>query len=176
MTGEVAAVVLVFRDVTERRRLEQVRARLAAIIDSSDDAIISKTLDGRIITWNKAAERLLGYSETEIVGRPITILIPPDRQDEEPRILERLKRGERVDHYETVRRTKDGNLVDVSLTISPVKDSEGNVFGASKIMHDITERKRTAEALMRSEVRYRRLFESAHDGILILDAGTGRIC
>jgi PAS domain S-box-containing protein len=174
-TGEVAGVVLVFRDVTERRRLEHAHARLAAIVDSSDDAIISKTLDGQIVTWNKAAERLLGYFEKEIIGRSVTVLIPPDRQDEEPQILERLKRGERVDHFETVRRAKDGNLIDVSLTISPVKDSEGNITGASKIMRDITERRRSAEALTRSEVRYRRLFESAHDGVLILDAGTGRI-
>src|SRR5213078_661470 len=125
----------------ERLRVE-AQARLAAIIESSDDAIVSKTLDGVIRTWNKGAERIFGWTSDEVVGRPITIIIPPDRQEEEPKILERLRRGERVDHFETVRITKDGRLIDVSVTISPVRDGTGRIIGASKIARDITLQKR----------------------------------
>jgi PAS domain S-box-containing protein len=117
--------------------------RFAAIIESSDDAIISKDLNGIIMSWNLGAERIFGYQPSEVIGRPITILIPPERQDEEPGILERIRRGERVDHYETVRRRKDGSLIDISLTVSPVKTAEGVVIGASKIARDISERKRS---------------------------------
>ncbi|MDL5051985.1 PAS domain S-box protein [Oscillatoria laete-virens NRMC-F 0139] len=123
-------------------REDQIRARLAAIVDSSDDAIISKTLDGIITTWNKGAEKIFGYCETEVLGKSITILIPPDRLEEEPEILTRLRRGERVAHFETVRKRKDGKLVDISLTISPMFDDCGRIIGASKIARDITERKR----------------------------------
>ena len=119
-----------------------VQARLAAIIESSDDAIVSKTLQGVVRTWNKGAERIFGWTADEVIGKPITIIIPPDRLDEEPRILARLRAGERVDHFETVRRTKDGRLVDVSVTISPVRDAQGHVVGASKIARDITLQKR----------------------------------
>jgi PAS domain S-box-containing protein len=117
--------------------------RFAAIIEYSDDAIISKDLNGIITTWNPGAERIFGYSAEEVIGKPITILIPPDRQDEEPFILNQIRRGERVDHYETVRRRKDGTYIDISLTVSPIKDVQGNITGASKIARDITERKRT---------------------------------
>jgi PAS domain S-box-containing protein len=117
--------------------------RIASIVESSDDAIVSKDLNGVIISWNKGAERIFGYMAEEVVGKPITILIPPDRQDEEPRILERIRRGERVDHYETVRMRKHGSRVDISLTISPVKNTEGKIIGASKVARDITERKRS---------------------------------
>jgi PAS domain S-box-containing protein len=110
----------------------------AAIIDSSDDAIVSKDLNGTITSWNRAAERIFGYTADEIVGRPVTVLIPRDRLDEEPRIIERLKRGERVDHFETVRVRKDGTKIDLSLTISPIKDRDGTVVGASKIARDIS--------------------------------------
>jgi two-component system CheB/CheR fusion protein len=122
-------------------------ARLAAIVESSHDAIISKTLEGIIRTWNTAAERLFGYTAEEAVGKPITLLIPPDRLDEEKTILARLSRGERIEHYETVRRAKDGRLIDLSLTISPIRDAQGRIIGASKIARDITERKRADEAL-----------------------------
>src|SRR3954469_3606728 len=106
-------------DITDSERLKaEAQARLAAIIESSDDAIVSKTLEGIIKTWNKGAERIFGWTAAEVVGKSITILIPPDRQDEEPRILERLRRGQRVDHIETIRVTKDGRLIDVSVTIS----------------------------------------------------------
>ena len=134
-------------DIHERRQAEQASALLSAIVDSSDDAIISKDLNGVITSWNKSAERLFGYTADEAVGRPITMLIPPDRLDEEPKILEQLKRGERVDHFETIRVRKDGSRLNISLTISPVKGADGRIVGASKIARDITERKRAQEAL-----------------------------
>ena len=140
--------VWTFRDVTERRRAEQATALLGAIVDSSDDAIISKDLNGIITSWNTGAERLFGYTPSEAVGQPITMLIPADRLDEETHILERLKAGARVDHFETIRVRKDGSRLDVSLTISPVKSADGRiVVGASKIARDITERRRAEEAL-----------------------------
>jgi PAS domain S-box-containing protein len=120
---------------------------LAAIIESADDAIISKTLDGIITSWNRGAERMFGYSAEEVIGESVTILIPSDYLDEEPEILRRIKAGERVEHYETVRRRKDGGLVDISLTVSPIKAADGTIIGASKIARDIGERKRSAEAL-----------------------------
>ncbi len=116
-------------------------------MESSDDAIISKDLNGVIRSWNTGAERLFGYTPVEVIGKPITIIIPPDRLGEEPEILKRLQRGERVDHFETIRRSKDGTLLDISLTISPVKDSQGQVVGASKVARNITERKRQEQAL-----------------------------
>jgi PAS domain S-box-containing protein len=130
---------------------------LNAIIDSSDDAIISKDLNGIVTSWNKSAERLFGYTATEMVGQSITILIPIDRQDEEPKILSRLRRGERVDHFQTVRKRKDGSLLEISLTISPIRDKHGNIVGASKIARDITQQKRAEEALLASEARFRQL-------------------
>lgn len=134
-------------DIIENERMERATALLSAIVDSSDDAIISKNLDGIITSWNKSAERLFGYTAAEAVGRSTSMLIPSDRLDEEPKILEQLRRGERVSHFETIRRRKDGSLLDISLTISPIKDSFGRVIGASKIARDITER-RLAEALL----------------------------
>ncbi len=116
-------------------------------MESSDDVIISKDLNGIIASWNKGAERIFGYTAQEAIGKPVTILIPPDRLDEEPDILERIRRGESIDHYETVRRRKDGTLIDISLTVSPMKDAHGNVIGASKIGRDITDRVRAQEKL-----------------------------
>src|SRR5580658_6249018 len=136
---------------------ERAAHLLSAIIDSSDDAIISKDLNGIVTSWNKSAERLFGYTAAEMVGQPITILIPIDRQDEEPRILSRLRRGERVEHFQTIRKRKDGSLLDISLTISPIKDMPGNVVGASKIARDITQQKRAEEELLASEARFRQL-------------------
>jgi len=130
------------RDITEHKWAQDADALLSAIVDSSDDAIISKDLNGVITSWNKSAERLFGYMPSEAVGRPITMLIPPDRLDEEPKILDRLKHGERVDHFETIRVRKDGSRLDISLTISPVKDADGRIVGASKVARDITEHKR----------------------------------
>jgi PAS domain S-box-containing protein len=124
---------------------ESAAQRLAAIIESSDDAIVAKDLNGIITSWNRGAERIFGYTEAEAAGKPITIIIPPERLDEEPTILARIRSGERVDHYETVRRRKDGTLIDVSLTVSPIKDAKGRIAGASKIARDITERRRAQE-------------------------------
>jgi PAS domain S-box-containing protein len=139
------------RDVTALRQHQDASVLLAAIVDSSDDAIISKDLTGRIMSWNKSAERIFGYTAEEAVGRSITMLIPEDRQDEEPRILGRLQRGERVDHFETIRRRKDGTLVEISLTISPVRDQLGRIIGASKIARDISDRKRTEDSLRETQ-------------------------
>jgi PAS domain S-box-containing protein len=139
--GSVYAGLIMVIDVTEIKQAEEKSAKLAAIVQSSDDAIISKTIESVITSWNDSAERMFGYTADEIIGETIYKLIPPDRQDEEPNILRRLKKGERVDHFETKRLTKDGRLLDVSLTISPVKDPQGNITGVSKIARDITERK-----------------------------------
>lgn len=140
--GEILGAILVFRDVTERKKAEIAQARLAAIVASSDDAIISKTIEGIIQTWNVGAQRLFGYTAEEALGRPITMIIPQDRLHEERSILSRLVQGERIEHFETVRVTKDGRLVDISLTVSPLLDGEGRVVGASKVARDITESKR----------------------------------
>src|SRR5215475_10750793 len=131
------------RDITERKRTEETNRRLAAIIESSGDAIISKDLDEVVTTWNKEAERLLGYGADEIIGKPITVLVPPNRHNEELGIIERLRQGERVLRYETVYLRKDGTALDVSLAVSPIRDDTGNVIGASKIARDITGRVRT---------------------------------
>jgi PAS domain S-box-containing protein len=138
-------VVLVFRDVTERARAQEALARLAAIVESSQDAIISKTLDGIIRTWNAGAERLFGYTPEEAIGQPITLIIPLDRRNEEQLIIQRLVKGERIEHFETVRSTKSGKMIDISLTVSPLRDSEGHVIGASKIARDITTQKLALE-------------------------------
>jgi len=130
-----------------RERAERLANLLASIVESSNDAIVSKNLDGIITSWNKAAERIFGYSAPEAIGQPITLVIPKDRQSEEREILTRIRRGERIDHYETVRQRKDGSSIIVSLTVSPVKDAHGNIVGASKIARDITEQKRTQEQI-----------------------------
>src|SRR5947209_5253365 len=119
----------------------ELQARLAALIANSDDAIVSKNLDGIVLSWNAAAERMFGYAADEMIGQPISVLLPPDRADEEAEILARIGHGKRVDHYETVRVCKDGRKIDVSVTISPIKDAAGNIVGASKIARDISERK-----------------------------------
>jgi PAS domain S-box-containing protein len=136
-------------DITDLREAEQAQAHLAAIVTHSDDAIISKDLNGLITSWNRGAERLFGYTEQEAIGRSITMLIPPDRVDEEPEILARIRSEESVEHFETVRRRKDGTLLDISLTVSPIKDDEGRVIGASKVARDMTTRKRQEEELRR---------------------------
>lgn len=125
---------------------ERTRALLAAIVESSDDAIVSKDLDGTVTSWNAGAERIFGYTAEEMIGKPITLLIPADRDNEEPSILSRIRRGERVSHFETLRRRKDGQLIAISLTISPIRNSRGVIIGASKIARDITDRRRLEEA------------------------------
>jgi hypothetical protein len=140
-------VVCYFQDVSERKRAERTANVLASIVESSDDAIVSKSLDGIIVSWNRVAERLFGYTAKEAVGQSIAIIIPPDRLDEEPKILERLKQGERVEHFDTIRMRKDGSRRHISLTISPVRDFDGRIVGASKVARDITERVCQDEAL-----------------------------
>jgi PAS domain S-box-containing protein len=163
--GEVASILEITRDVTERKRAEERLLQVAAIVENSDDAIISKNIDGVILSWNPGAERLYGYTAAEAVGQSVTMLIPPDRPDEEPHILEQIRRGERVDHYETVRLRKDGTIIDVSLTVSPVKDAQGRIIGASKIARDITVRKRAEET--RSLLSA--IVESSDDAIMSAD-------
>ena len=146
--GTIVGTSRVGRDITQRRQTAELRAWLAAVVDGSDDAIVSKTLDGVITSWNRGAERIFGYTATEAIGQHILLIIPADRQAEEADVLARLRRGETIDHFETVRRTKDGRLVPISLTVSPVRDVEGTIIGASKVARDITERK-LGEALQR---------------------------
>ena len=141
------------RDISKRKPAELARARLAAIVESSDDAIVSKDLNGVITSWNRGAERLFGYSPQEAIGQPVTLLIPPDLFDEEPDILKRIRRGEKIEHYETVRRRKDGTLVNISLTVSPIIDARGQIVGASKVARDITGRKQTEAALQHANER-----------------------
>jgi two-component system CheB/CheR fusion protein len=144
-SGELIGAVNMLVDLTQRKQAEEDAQQLASIVEFSDDAIISKDLSGVIRSWNRGAERLFGYAAGEVIGRSVTVLIPSDRVDEEPSILERLRRGERIDHYETVRRRKDGSLVDISLTVSPIFGAKGRVIGASKIARDITVTKRAQE-------------------------------
>jgi PAS domain S-box-containing protein len=152
------------RDVTDRKHAERAALLLSAIVDSSDDAIISKNLNGVITSWNKSAERIFGYTAAEAIGQSVTILIPVDRLDEEPNILARLRNGERVDHFETVRRRKDGTLLDISLTISPVRNVHGTIIGASKIARDISERKRAEDELRRTNQDLEQFaFSASHD-------------
>ena len=164
----------------ERARLEGVLrenemalSHIAAVVESSDDAIISKTLEGIITSWNAGAERIFGYTAQETIGQSIFLLIPAELQKEEPGILAKLRRGERIEHYETVRVAKDGRQIDISLSVSPIKDSTGKVIGASKIARDITEDKRRQEALRESEVRFRSMADAAP--ILIWEAGTDQL-
>ena len=162
--GLLIGAVNCFSDISGRRRAEQereelgeARQRLAAIVETSEDAIISKNLDGIILTWNKGAERIFGYTAAEAVGRHITLLIPEDRHYEEDNILARLKAGKRIEHYDTVRRRKDGELRDISLSVSPIRDSSGSIIGASKIARDITESKRAQaqQELLSRELQHR---------------------
>jgi PAS domain S-box-containing protein len=173
--GATLGTVLVFRDVTERRRAEEARARLAAIVESSEDAIVGKTLDGIIRSWNAGAQRIFGYTPEEAVGRSITLIIPPERQDEERAILERLRRGERVEHFETVRVAKDGRRLDISLTISPVRDDEGRIIGASKIARDITGRKRAEAAVRERDERLQLFLGNATDYAVVITDPEGHV-
>lgn len=157
--GNVIGASKIVRDVTLQRHEAQLKARLAAIVESSDDAIVSKTLEGRVTTWNPGAERIFGYTADEMVGSSITKIIPDDRLGEEDSILSRLRHGQKIDHFETVRQTKDGRLIDVSVTISPIRDHTGEIVGASKVARVITERKLAELALRESERHLRGLTE-----------------
>ncbi|MBL9169498.1 MAG: PAS domain S-box protein [Verrucomicrobiales bacterium] len=147
VAGRVIGAVNMLMDITESKSGEEASRRLAAIVESSDDAIISKDLNGLITSWNRGAERLFGYSAQEIIGKPITTLMLPEHSQEEPNILRRIRRGERIANYDTVRRRKNGSLVEISLTISPIKDAHGRIVGASKIVRDITEQKQSERKL-----------------------------
>jgi PAS domain S-box-containing protein len=149
--GALTGIVLVFRDVTEQRKAQRDTAELAAIVEYSGDAIATKNLDGIIQTWNDAAERLFGYKREEIVGKPVTILLPPDRLQEEAEILQRIRAGKPSERLETIRVAKDGKPIHVSVGVSPIKDPDGHVIGASKVVHDITELAATREALVREK-------------------------
>ena len=157
--GKVDGWIASLLDITEQSRAVQAREQLASIVESSGDAIVSKTLDGIIVSWNSAAENLFGYAAAEVIGKSITILIPAELHDEEPKILARIRRGDSLDHYETIRQRKDGSQVPVSLSISPVKDAHGTIVGASKIARDITARKRAEDERDRIEGELRELSE-----------------
>ena len=152
-SGNAERILLEIEDISEHVQADEGRSRLAAIVRSSDDAIVSKDLNGVITSWNGGAERLFGYSEAEVIGQPVSILIPPDREDEEPRILQLIRSGQGIDHYETVRRRKDGRLIDVSLSVSPVIDDHGHVVGAAKIARDISQQKALETSLYEASRR-----------------------
>jgi PAS domain S-box-containing protein len=159
--GGMAGCVNMLVDVTGQKRAQEINSLLAAIVDSSSDAIISKTLDGVITSWNKSAERLFGYSAGEAIGQNMMMLVPPERHREEIGILERIGRGERINHFETVRRRKDGTFIEVSISVSPIKDSAGHVVGASNVSRDITERRRAEKALAETVRQQKALFHLA---------------
>jgi PAS domain S-box-containing protein len=162
--GNIVGASHIASDMTQQQRTAAINNLLGAIVDSSDDAVVSKKLDSTITSWNKSAERLFGYTAEEAIGQSIMMLIPADRQSEEPDIIARLQRGERVDHFETKRQRKDGTLIDLSLTISPVHDAKGIVVGASKIARDITERKRMDDELRRANKDLEQFaFSASHD-------------
>jgi len=175
MSGQ-QCMLSVTHDITDRKRAEEALSQLASIVESSDDAILGKTLDGKIVSWNGGAERIYGYSAIEVVGKPVSILVPDEQRDEVPEILKRLSRDERIHHYETVRVRKGGQRINVSVTISPVKDAEGMIVGASAIARDITGRKRVEEKLQESEAHFRSLVHDAPYGIyrIALDGGSSR--
>jgi len=164
--GEVTGAINCFYDITDRKAAETAAMRLAAVVRSSHDAIVAKDLNGTITDWNQSAERIFGYKPKEIIGKSILTLIPKDRQKEETEILRKIRRGQSIDHYETVRRCKDGRLIDVSLTISPVKDPNGGIVGVSKIARDITKQKQTERRLAKQT----RLLDLSNDAILVRDA------
>jgi len=159
-SGKLVGALNVLLDVTDRQEIEKASRHLAAIVESSEDAVISKTLEGVIQSWNRSAERMFGYTAQEIVGRSVLTLIPRDRHHEEDEILRRLRQGERIEHFETIRRTKDGRLIDVSLTVSPIKDVTGRIIGASKMARDISDEKRAHRQL---EILYRVSKEMSRD-------------
>jgi two-component system, cell cycle sensor histidine kinase and response regulator CckA len=173
-TGTINGASRIARDISERKCAEEMRDRLAAVVESSDDAIIGKNLDGTIIAWNPGAENLFGYTASEAVGKPIQMLLPPERAGEESEILARIGRGERINHFETVRVQKDGKRMDVSESISPIRDRSGAIVGASKIARDISERKCAEEELRKSEERFGKTFHSSPLAIVISTEAEGR--
>ena len=167
-SGELKHFISVAEDISARREGEEARYRLAAIVESSDDAIVSKNLNGIIQSWNAGAQRIFGFSPEEAVGQPITMIIPPELRHEEKEIIRRLRNGERIEHFETVRVTKSGERLNISLTVSPVRDSRGRIIGASKIARDVTERKRIEETLRQRESRLRAAFSQTYSFLILL--------
>jgi PAS domain S-box-containing protein len=151
--GTIIGGINMLIDVTDRKQAEETRARLAAIVESSDDAVVGKTLDGIITSWNGAAEKMFGYTATEAVGQHISLIIPAERREEEDEVLARLRNGQKIDHFETERQAKDGRRINISLTVSPIRSPAGKIIGASKVARDITERKRTEKALQEADRR-----------------------
>ena len=172
--GVIVGASKIARDIGERKRAEAVQERLAAVLESSDDAIIGKSLDGTINTWNRGAENLFGYSASEAVGKPIHMLLPPERANEELDMLTRINKGERISHFETVRVQKDGKRIDVSVTISPIRDSSGAIIGSLKIARDISERKYVEEELRKAEERFGKAFRSNPLAVSISTLAEGR--
>lgn len=167
--GNIAGVVLVFRDVTEARKSERDARFLASIVETSDDAIVTKDINGIITSWNSSAERIFGYTAEEAVGKPVAMLAPPDRPNEMRSILTQIRSGKRVDHFDTVRRAKDGRLIPISLTVSPIRDVDGEIIGASKIARDISDRKRAEEIIQEEKARLRTTLLSIGDGVIVTD-------
>lgn len=167
--GEASGFIGVAKDITESKQADEARLQLAAIVETSDDAIIGKTVEGIITSWNEAAERMYGYTASEAVGQPITLLFPPSRQDEFAAIMEQMTRGERVNNYETKRLKKDGSIITVSITVSPIKDSKGNIIGASAIARDITQQKRLEAEVRQSKQQLEVILSHIADGITVQD-------
>jgi PAS domain S-box-containing protein len=171
----INALIVNFREITERKKFEEQQLLMTSIVNSSDDAIISKDLNGVITSWNIGAEKIFGYASEEMIGKLIFTIVPDELKNEEETFLKKIKVGNSVDHYETRRCRKDGVLIDVSLTISPIKDAAGNIVGASKILSDITERKKAEEAIKQSEANYRQLFDNSPAPMWVIDEQTHSI-
>src|ERR1051326_5602530 len=167
--GEIHGAVLIFRDISARRQSELTTRLLASIVESSEDAIVSKDVNGIVTSWNRGAERIFGYTAAEMIGKPIEVIAAPGHLDEMPEILERIKRGERIDHYQTMRRAKDGSLVNVSLTVSPIRDASGRIIGASKIARDITAQVRAQAEIAEQRERLRVTLHSLGDAVISTD-------
>ena len=168
--GTVVGASAVARDITEQKRIELEHQLLAAIVSSSEDAIMAKTMDGIITSWNRGAEKLYGYAAAEMLGKTVTLLIPPERPDDFPLIMSRIRNGEGVEQYQTVRQRKDGTRLDISLSVWPIHDDRGTIVGASAIARDVTKHKQVDLALQQSEARFRKLLDTAPGAILIIDS------
>jgi PAS domain S-box-containing protein len=166
VTALNSAIDLLLVEIDHRHEAQLALGQLASVVETSDDAIITKDLNGIITSWNKGAERVFGYEANEVIGKPISLLIPSDRHDEEPSILQRLKKGQRIEHYETVRQRKDGELIDISLSVSPLADATGTIVGASKIARDITEKKR---GQMRQEMLVREMSHRVKNAFTVVN-------